>query len=136
MGLNVLLAMKMVQQHQQKDMIVAWARRGVFFHLDCVCVPCQAAEGGGSKEGRAGADAPAAAEGAVSDCGREGGAEGREAGQGERPAGSHAAAGGTEEWAAGSTGAVPGTRSNVWVKILHRLYGPSAKVRLKPDDWH
>lgn len=76
------------------------------FEVFLLCGPWQPAAGGDGQEGRAGADPPAAAEGAVSDGGREAGAGGRAASQGERPAGSHAAAGEAGEGTAGSTEAV------------------------------
>lgn len=99
------------------------------------CFPSQAAGGGGSKEGRAGADPPAAAEAAVSDRGWETGARGPAADQRQRPASSHDAAGSTGEGAKRSAGAVRGQEAHVEVhENINLIYESSDGV--ENVSWH
>ena len=77
--------------------------------------------GGVNKEGGAGEDPPAAAEGHLGDGGGETGAGEGEEGQGQRPAGRHAAAGAPGEREAGGAGAVSGTLRGTGPSVLNQL---------------
>ena len=74
--------------------VMVWVR---VWTCVCACACEQAVGGGGIEAGGAGTDAPAAAEGHLTDGGREAGAGECAAGQGDGAAGRHAAAGAAGE---------------------------------------